>query len=105
MSSQSILVRTVNEIQEKSEKTVLKGARYHILEKRFALIKKINKDKVRHAKKLLSFICTENCELIGFINKTLIKGEGLDTTCIFSEVAESPTELSDYTQIFENNLE
>lgn len=72
MSSQSILVKSIDSIQEASEETLLKNANKYILEKRFALGKGMQTEEAMHAARLLDFLCTENCELIGYINKALL---------------------------------
>ncbi len=79
MSSQSILVKSIDSIQESSEETLLKNANNYILEKRFALGKGMNFDETAHASRLLDFLCTENCELIDYINKALL--DELDEEC------------------------
>lgn len=85
MSSQSILERNADRIQEAAEILILKNAHYRILEKRFSLKKHINRDEVKHANKLLSFICSENCNLMSFIDKILIEGESTNSTCFHTE--------------------
>lgn len=104
MGAQSVRSRDIDSIQDKAEELILKNAQYHILESNFALSKKIDKDEVKHASKLLSFICTDNCDLKDFINKALLEGPGLEPTCISSEAVDLTLEFSDYTQIFEDNL-
>lgn len=98
MSSQSIFVKSIDVIKEDSQKVILKNAHYYILKKRFSLIKEINNEKVRHANKLLTFICSENCELKDFINRTLLEGEGLEVTCASSKAITTTIEFSDYKE-------
>ena len=72
MSTQSIFVKSIDSIQEASEETLLKNANKYILEKRFALGKGMKSEETKHAARLLDFLCTENCELIDYLNKSLI---------------------------------
>lgn len=72
MSTQSILSKSIDSIQEDSEETLLKNANKYILEKRFALGNGMKTEETEHAARLLDFICTENCELIDYINKALL---------------------------------
>lgn len=71
MSSQSIIDRNIDLIEEENDKLLLDNAQHYMTQKRFALGKKPNMEEAAHALKMLSFICTENCELIDHINKGL----------------------------------
>ena len=74
MSSQSILVRNIDSIHDSSEETLLKNANNYMLSKRFAIERKVNTEELAHSMKLMSFLCTENCELLYFINKVITEG-------------------------------
>ena len=74
MSSQSILVKSADSIHDSSEKTLLKNANNYMLQKRFAIDRKVNTEELAHAMKLMDFLCTENCELLYFINKVITEG-------------------------------
>jgi hypothetical protein len=78
MSSQSIYIQTIDTVKEQLEKDILKQAKNFLLCKRFMLGKGINKKQRNHALMAMSYICTENCELIRYINKGL-KGCAIET--------------------------
>ena len=71
MSSQSIYIQTIDTVKEQLEKDILKQAKNFLLCKRFMLGKGVNRKQRNHALMAMSYICTENCELIRYINKGL----------------------------------
>lgn len=79
MSTQSILVKSVDTIKNEIDKKLLINAEKYILKKKIELGKGVNKKLVKHQLRILSFICTENCELINSINNQ-IEGKKQDNS-------------------------
>lgn len=104
MSTQSIYKKTIDTVQKEMEDSLLKNANNYLLKRRFALGQGECQEDIKHSMKILGFICTENCELLEYIKRTL-KGEELPKkTCLGKRTIMTTLEFSDYTRIFEENL-
>lgn len=82
MSSQGIYIKTIASVQGELEKDLLGQAKKYLLKSRFSLGSGANKKQRNHALMTLSYICTENCELIDRINSQL---KGCDTIAYVPE--------------------
>jgi hypothetical protein len=71
MSSQSIYIKTIDSVRNTLEKDMLKQAKNFLLKERFMLGNGTDRKQRNHALMTLSYICTENCELIDSINAQL----------------------------------
>jgi len=104
MSTQSILVKSIESVQDNSRTVILDNAKKHILSTDFALGNGMNSNEVSHYSKLFDLLNTENCELILYINEAIENGgEAIEKSIInFSD--NSVYTISDYSNIFEENL-
>lgn len=74
MSAQSILTESIENHQYEFDRKLLDAGDKFTMHKRFMVGTGINIDRMMHIKSFHKLLCTDNCELIDFINKK-IKGE------------------------------
>lgn len=77
MSAQSIYRQDIHSLRKSINQDILEQARQYTLHNRFMLGECIDTKKRNHALMYSEFICTTNCELIEFINKTQL-GEDIE---------------------------
>lgn len=78
MSSQSIYIKTIDTVKSQLDADICKQSKNFVLKKRFELGKGVDKRARNHALIASKFICTENCDLIRYMNSEL-KGCEIET--------------------------
>ena len=68
---QNFLTLTQQNYFDKFEKDLLKQADLLYLNKKFGMGEEVDMDKVRHSQMLHNILCTNECELIDWVNKKI----------------------------------
>jgi hypothetical protein len=68
---ENYLYLTQEDYFDKAESDLLKGADQYYLNKKFGIGEDVNKDKIRHAQLFYGILCTDECELIEWVNKKI----------------------------------
>jgi hypothetical protein len=56
---------------DKSESDLIQGADLYYLNKKFGVGNDVDKDRIRHAQLFYNILCTDECELIEWVNKKI----------------------------------
>jgi hypothetical protein len=78
---QNFLILTQENYFDKFELDLLKKADSYYLTKKFGIGEGVDKDKLRHSQMFYNILCTDECELIDWVNKKITgQIEGCSTT-------------------------
>lgn len=100
MGQQEIEKLTHEEYYSRSEKELLRQADLYYINKKFAVETEFDKYKLRHAQLYQKLLCTDNCEVIKWVNKK-IRG-ALDNSNI--TIVDIPTMQTKYRDINITNI-
>lgn len=100
MSTQSILIQNLSSLQEKFDNKLLEMGHNYSLNRRFMIGEEVNPDEIMFVKSFHKLLCTDNCELIDYIDKK-IKGKLAECGV---KVKKKPT-ISDLFKLYQQQVE
>ena len=98
--AQSILVKNIDNYKEDFDKKLLDLGENFLIHKRFMIGEKMDYSKMLFVKSFHKLLCTDNCEIINFIDKK-IKGKLKECNVKYKK---KPT-ISDLFKIYQQQVE
>ena len=99
MGEQSILIKKLENYQEEFDEKLLKLGDNYTLKRRFMIGEGVDYERMMHTKTFYKLLCTDNCELIDWIDKK-IKGKLKDCKV---KIKKRPT-ISDLFKLYQQKI-